>query len=337
MTIKKKIDAIKAHMKSLESNENKSRYGLTDDEFNELLEIVSTVKEEKDLLHQDYTTKNAIYIALQKKNYEVADFLLKSYKESQQKLNSDWFCRYSIELYSNSPRYFLDHPYELLDYLSPLLESSNSEEKERVGKVLLSYIGIYENIYLVKKNEGEQFYEISRFVKMICPIAKKLSNAFDDRMYLLTQLINGLIDEKTYFQKVDESIEPIRIDKIQPNQKILIIGTPHINVDDLYDIAAEFGYSEENFELHIDYDKLKNLDIKRFKNSEKYTAIIVGPIAHSVKGNDYNSFLAKTLSGEKGYPYWTKCITESRELKITAHTFRRALINVGLKIQGSVE
>jgi hypothetical protein len=337
MAIKKKMDAIKAHMKSLDSDDEKSRYGLTEDEFNHLLQEISVVSQEKDLLKKDSSTKNAVYVALQKKNYDIANILLQSYKESQQKINSDWFCRYSIELYSNSPRYFLDHPYELLDYLNPLLNSQNSEEKERVGKVLLSYVGIYENIYLVKKNEGEPFNEIKQFVHMIYPIAKHLSNAFDDRMYLLSQLINGLIDEKAYFQKVDETVESVKFNNTSPNQKILVIGTPHVNIDDMLDIAAEFGYTEDNFELHTDYDKLKNLDIKRFKNSEKYDAIIVGPIAHSVKGNDYNSFLAKTLSGEKGYPYWTKCITESRELKITAHTFRRALINVGLKIQGSIE
>lgn len=331
------MDTIKKHIETLKSDEAKSRYGLTDDEFNQLLKQVSVVDDDKDLLKKDHSTKNAIYIALKNKNYDSANILLQAYKESQQEIKSDWFCRYSIQLYSNSPRYFLDHPYELLTYLNPLLESDNIEEKERVGKVLISYIGIYENIYLVKKGEIESFNNIKQFVRMIYPIAKKISNALDDRMYLFSKLINGFLSDNDYFMKVEESIEPIKHTQLDNSQKILVIGDPHISVDDMLQIANEFGYSKDNFELYVDYDKLTNLDIRRFKNSDKYDAIIVGPIPHSVKRNDYNSFLAKTLSGEKGYPYWTKCITESRELKITAHTFRRALINIGYKIQGSTE
>ena len=88
-----------------------------------------------------------------------------------------------------------------------------------------------------------------------------------------------------------------------------------------------------NFEADItsDYDKITNLDFCKFRYSDKYAAIIAGPMPHSVKGKgDYSSGL-EMLKNEPGYPYVVECVT-SEKLKVTRTSINKALQEVNYKL-----
>ena len=80
-----------------------------------------------------------------------------------------------------------------------------------------------------------------------------------------------------------------------------------------------------------DYDKITNLDFRKFRYSDKYAAIIVGPMPHSVKGKgDYSSGL-EMLKNEPGYPDVFECVT-SEKLKVTRTSINKALQEVNYKL-----
>ena len=48
-----------------------------------------------------------------------ADQFMNDYKSRFNEVDTDWQYRYSIQLYSNSPRFFLDNPDKLISFLYP--------------------------------------------------------------------------------------------------------------------------------------------------------------------------------------------------------------------------
>lgn len=90
-----------------------------------------------------------------------------------------------------------------------------------------------------------------------------------------------------------------------------------------------------NFEADItDYDKITNLNFRNFKHSNKYAAIIVGPMPHSVKGmNGYSSGL-EMLRSEPGYPLVVDC-TANGQLKFTMESVWKALQEVNYRLMSN--
>ena len=86
-------------------------------------------EEDENKIHQGY--KNLVFTALKYKKYDQANKFLETYKKQSKSADDDWKYRYSVQLYSNSPRFFLDYPSELLKYLDPLANSNNQIEKEK--------------------------------------------------------------------------------------------------------------------------------------------------------------------------------------------------------------
>ncbi len=89
------------------------------------------------------------------------------------------------------------------------------------------------------------------------------------------------------------------------------------------------------FEADItDYDKITNLDFRNFQYSNKYAAIIAGPMPHSVKGmNGYSSGL-EMLRSEPGYPPVFDCTVNTANglLKVTAKSVWKALGDINYRL-----
>lgn len=73
-----------------------------------------------------------------------------------------------------------------------------------------------------------------------------------------------------------------------------------------------------------DYDKITNIDFRKFRYNDKITAIVAGAMPHSIKGmGDYSSGL-EMLRSEPGYPPIFECVANEK-LKLTKESINRAL------------
>lgn len=118
------------------------------------------------------------------------------------------------------------------------------------------------------------------------------------------------------------------LNRYQTNQKILVIGAlPRENeITNIKQRAKKLGFEpERDFDFITDYEKITN--ITRQKNFGKYTAIIAGPMGHSVAGKGDSSSLIEELKSP-GYPQLFESKTESGKLKLTGTAFSRVMQNV---------
>ena len=341
MSSRDKSKLIKAHMQKINKEIEDTNAVDTERHFDFWLSRIAQADNSNDLKLADEGYRNLVYLALKNKKYEKADQFMNDYKSRFNEVDTDWQYRYSIQLYSNSPRYFLDNPDKLISFLYPLTKSNDDNEKEKASHILLSYISIFENIFIVKDKMNEDTSIFNKFINSILPLSSDISDRLKDRLLLFLKLVNHDINFEEYHEIIDQNMQ--QLDDVlsksinDENLKILVIGEPQIRIDDIYQIAKLYGFNMKNLDLYTEYDKIKNLDITRFKNTNKYCGIIVGPIPHNVKGMNYDSFLAKTLSeAENEYPYWKKCITEAGEFKITRNSFDNALRDIKLNLEGSL-
>lgn len=77
-------------------------------------------------------------------------------------------------------------------------------------------------------------------------------------------------------------------------------------------------------DIVADFDKITNIDFRKFRYNDKITAIVAGAMPHSIKGmGDYSSGL-EMLRSEPGYPPVFECVANEK-LKITKESINRAL------------
>ena len=348
MSIDEKRRKIHEHLKTIKE-EKGSILQNVERNFNYWLAEITASKASKDSERMDISYRNAVFLALQKKYYDEASILLEEYKKQAVSEQSDWHNRYSIQLYSNSPRFFLDNPNTLYEYLEPIAMQGTLDEKTKISNIIISYVLIYENIYKSKSTDKEKKLIIRKFIDAILPISNQISEQLSIRLQLFKDLIDNKITQYEYenYEKqqreslVKSTVQDFDLennnvkDELKRKSKVLIIGQPHISVDEIFIVAKQFGFNKKNLEMYTDYDKMKNLDIRRFRNTEKYEGIVLGPIPHSVKGKDYDSVLASILSSTDGYPYWIKCMTESGEFKMTRTAFEKAMEGIRFYKEGS--
>ena len=111
------------------------------------------------------------------------------------------------------------------------------------------------------------------------------------------------------------------------NAKVAVICDSRINLDDMKKIIKKKGLRPSRFEFYLDYDKLTNLDMNKFKNSIYYSDLIFGPNPHKTKGIDgYSSAISMIQNESEQFP--KLIIAESNsELKITKTSFEKAIEN----------
>ena len=107
-------------------------------------------------------------------------------------------------------------------------------------------------------------------------------------------------------------------------RKVLVMGASRASVDELRSITCKAGFDQTWFEYRLDYKKLDRRSIGRLRNSS-YSAVIVGPMPHSVRGKgDASSAIQRMKDHPESYPPVIEA-RDSNGLKITNNSFRAAL------------
>lgn len=108
------------------------------------------------------------------------------------------------------------------------------------------------------------------------------------------------------------------------HRKVLVMGASRVSVDRLRSITRNAGYNVDWFEYRLDYEKLDKRSIGRLRNSS-YSAVIVGPMHHSIEGKgDASSAIKRMKDNPDCYPP----VIEARDangLKITQNSYKAAL------------
>ncbi len=111
-------------------------------------------------------------------------------------------------------------------------------------------------------------------------------------------------------------------DLLEGRKKILVVGQVAVSTDKLLGVSKAFGYEKSDFEFWDEYDKIKSYADRMAGGS--FSGIIAGPMPHKVSGlGDHSSMIEKMK--QPGYPHMEEARSESGELKLTKHSFRKAL------------
>ncbi|MBR3226065.1 MAG: hypothetical protein IKF78_12160 [Atopobiaceae bacterium] len=107
-------------------------------------------------------------------------------------------------------------------------------------------------------------------------------------------------------------------------RKVLVMGASRVSVDKLRSITRKAGFDQDWFEYRLDYEKLDRRSIGCLRNSS-YSAVIVGPMHHSVEGRgDASSAIQRMKNHPESYPPVIEA-RDSNGLKITNNSFKEAL------------
>ena len=111
---------------------------------------------------------------------------------------------------------------------------------------------------------------------------------------------------------------------LEGRKKILVIGQAEVSTDKLLGISKSYGYEKSDFVFWDDYSKIKSYAERMDGGSLSFMGIIAGPMPHKVSGlGDHSSLIEKMK--QPGYPHMEEARSESGELKLTKHSFRKAL------------
>jgi hypothetical protein len=98
--------------------------------------------------------------------------------------------------------------------------------------------------------------------------------------------------------------------------RFLILGASKLSKSEVCKVASMFGIDKEQLDIYSDYSKIKRLDWKKITQSNKYSAILKGPIAHKVRGLEFLS--EKTSESKIHY------LKTAHQLKITKQSLESA-------------
>lgn len=188
------------------------------------------------------------------------------------------------------------------------LDAIVSPFRELKLSILLILKSLVSKIFLYKKNiilEKEQLFLQEQNFNLLRKVG------------ILENLVKGQEDSEIY-----------EFSKHQEAKKVVLLGSAQLPVHIIYAVAKAFGYDKCNIEVYGDYNKNKRLDTRLFRNTDKYSGILVGPIAHKIVGlGDNNSVLSK-ITNEPGYPKCCVIRTKSGHLKITKTALKKAFIDL---------
>lgn len=106
---------------------------------------------------------------------------------------------------------------------------------------------------------------------------------------------------------------------------MVVLGSPMAKESHLLAVARQFGLDEDCFEFCLSYEKAKTYPYQKLKNTEKYEAVIVGPIPHSTRGKGSYSSAIAAMESDASYP------PVYRVEKITRASFRTVLSRIAEK------
>lgn len=113
---------------------------------------------------------------------------------------------------------------------------------------------------------------------------------------------NGRLEELFELVGYDFNSDDGRTTRPFKDKKIVIIGASRLGKQDLLDTCKEMGFSEERFDLHLDYETVKMKDfIAAYRNNMNCSAILLGPMPHSAKGKGCYSSLISAMRTQEGF------------------------------------
>ena len=106
---------------------------------------------------------------------------------------------------------------------------------------------------------------------------------------------------------------------------MLVLGESAVKEAKLRSIAARSGGDPTLFDFELGYERVKRFDFARLRHSDRYRAVLVGPMPHSTPGKrDASSAVAEMRVHPDIYPPVIE-LRDSTGLKITNNTFACAL------------
>lgn len=150
--------------------------------------------------------------------------------------------------------------------------------------------------------------------------------------YELEENLLGILTKLNRMGKLEKALEVWELDhlledntgyKVFKTGKIVVIGKADIQKDVMLSVAKKVGISKDRIELYLDYDDAKKFDFRKLQWDPSYSAVLVGPMPHSVKDKgDYSSIIA-AMEKTEGYPPVFRMGTN--QLKISKSGFRNML------------
>lgn len=140
---------------------------------------------------------------------------------------------------------------------------------------------------------------------------------------IVKSIIDSLKEESE--DKPASLVAPIEVSRLRFNGEIKVLGA--VNVMALKQTAANMGFDIKRFDF-IPYDRVKNYDWSKLKNSASVAAIMCGPVPHSGAGMGDSSSLYNTIRKEPGYPPVEPLQESTGKLCVTISSFRTGLRNL---------
>jgi uncharacterized protein YoxC len=195
-----------------------------------------------------------------------------------------------------------------------------------LGKIVIGIIASKEEA--ARRVQDHLYKEIFRAKKQ----KEKMERMMEDLSLKNEQIMSILQNKKELEETIKDLEEELSnrefitrgySGKEENENKVLIIGDSEIDKQIILNIAGEFGHSEENVDVYLDYSKIKNF---RCKKIPKYKGgVLVGPVPHSVKDLGKSESLISKLEREykngRGVPYAT---IGSGILKISANSLKKS-------------
>lgn len=278
-----------------------------------------------------------------------------------------WFIRYEITIYGKrTPLFFIDKPQAFFSRIDTVFARGKEAQNKKIVGAALSLLQYYSKNFLSQNTDEEEkkiFVEHLRcsFLKEYEKIDK---SSFPVEIVECINQINDYVKTPSLYvepgvkysdlklwDEDDEELCDVVSEQTSTqtpaltNENILPANTQEQNSEFAYlqgKTITFIGSIKNSLVVYInwlskkygfvanviaDYDKLTNLDLRKFRYSDKVSAIIAGPMPHSIKGtNGYSSGL-EMLRSEPGYPPVFECIA-SEKLKITRTSINKALQEV---------
>lgn len=108
-------------------------------------------------------------------------------------------------------------------------------------------------------------------------------------------------------------------------KRVLVLGESTVKEPKLRSIVSRNGGDPSLFDFELGYERVKHFDFARLRHSDRYRAVLVGPMPHSTPGKrDASSAVAEMRARPEIYPPVIE-LRDSTGLKITNNSFARAL------------
>jgi len=152
----------------------------------------------------------------------------------------------------------------------------------------------------------------------------KIQCRYNDALEVLAQMQQK---KNPNLEKIEQEMQEIKFlqKELEKTDRrlILILGAAkNLKPQIIYGICAEFELGKHEVEMILDYDNIKNYNIRHLQYNEKYTGIVIGPHPHKMRETDN---LVKKLQEEEKFPQFALAEDKPGHLKITKTTLRRAL------------